>query len=148
MRHRVKSKKLGRSSAHQKELVASLVCNLIKQRRIKTTLAKAKLARSFAEKMVTVARRAGAREDTVVARRRAMVARRRAMSSLRQKDAVGSLFSDIVPICVGREGGYTRIMKLGRRSSDSSEMAILEWVGAAPTAVVPADAASEAEDTK
>jgi large subunit ribosomal protein L17 len=135
MRHRVKGKKLGRSSAHQKELVASLVCNLIKQRRIKTTLAKAKLARSFAEKMVTVARR-----DTVAARRRAM-------ASLRQKDAVGSLFSDIVPICVGREGGYTRIMKLGRRSSDSSEMAIIEWVGAA-TAVAPADAASEAEVSK
>ena len=135
MRHRVKGKKLGRSSAHQKELLASLVCNLIKQRRIKTTLAKAKLARSFAEKMVTVARR-----DTVAARRRAM-------ASLRQKDAVGSLFSDIVPICVGREGGYTRIMKLGRRSSDSSEMAIIEWVGAV-TAVDPADATSETEVSK
>jgi len=132
MRHRVKGKKLGRSSAHQKELLASLVCNLIKQRRIKTTLAKAKLARSFAEKMVTVARR-----DTVAARRRAM-------ASLRQKDAVGSLFSDIVPICVGREGGYTRIMKLGRRSSDSSEMAIIEWVGA----VTAVDATSETEVSK
>ena len=84
MRHRVKSKKLGRSSAHQKELVASLVCNLIKQRRIKTTLAKAKLARSFAENMVTVARRAGASDDTVAARRRAMVARRRSSQLLLQ----------------------------------------------------------------
>jgi len=121
MRHRVKSIKLGRSSAHRKALVASLVCNLIKERRIKTTVAKAKLARSMADKMVTVARR-----DTVTARRRAM-------SVLRQKDAVSALFSDIVPICVGREGGYTRVLKLGRRSSDSSEMAILEWVGAAVT---------------
>ncbi|MBT3193259.1 MAG: 50S ribosomal protein L17 [Verrucomicrobia bacterium] len=128
MRHRVKAKKLGRSSAHQKALVASLVCNLIKERRIKTTLAKAKLARSFAEKMVTVARR-----DTVAARRRAQ-------SLLRQKDAVGSLFTDIVPICAGRAGGYTRIMKLGRRSSDSSEMAIIEWVGPA-TAAAPVEAA-------
>jgi large subunit ribosomal protein L17 len=119
MRHRVKSIKLGRSSAHRKALVASLVCNLIKERRIKTTVAKAKLARSMADKMVTVARR-----DTVTARRRAM-------SVLRQKDAVTALFSDIVPICVGREGGYTRVLKLGRRSSDSSEMAILEWVGVA-----------------
>ncbi len=126
MRHRVKVKKLGRSSAHYKELVASLVCNLIKERRIKTTLAKAKIARSFAEKMVTMARR-----DTVPARRRAM-------SALRQKDAVSSLFTDIVPICVGRAGGYTRIMKLGRRASDSSEMAILEWVG-------PVTAVSETE---
>ncbi len=127
MRHRVKSKKLGRSSAHRKALVASLVCNLIKERRIKTTVAKAKLARSMADKMVTVARR-----DTVTARRRAM-------SVLRQKDAVTALFSDIVPICVGREGGYTRVLKLGRRSSDSSEMAILEWVGAA-VAVASEDA--------
>jgi large subunit ribosomal protein L17 len=129
MRHRVNSTKLGRSSAHQRALAASLVCNLIKQRRIKTTLAKAKVARSLAEKMVTVARK-----DTVTARRRAM-------ATLRQKDAVGILFADIVPICAGRNGGYTRIMKLGRRASDSSEMAIIEWVG------LPVGAASE-EDSK
>ncbi len=119
MRHRVKSTKLGRSSAHQSALAASLVCNLIKQRRIKTTFSKAKVARSLAEKMVTVARK-----DTVTARRRVI-------SKLHQKDAVGLLFSDIVPICAGREGGYTRILKLGRRRSDSSEMAIVEWVGLA-----------------
>jgi large subunit ribosomal protein L17 len=119
MRHRVKSTKLGRSSAHQSALAASLVCNLIKERRIKTTLSKAKVARSLAEKMVTVARK-----DTVTARRRII-------SKLHQKDAVGLLFSDIVPICAGREGGYTRIMKLGRRRSDSAEMAIIEWVGLA-----------------
>lgn len=128
MRHRVKSTKLGRTSAHRKALVAGLVCNLIKERRIKTTVAKAKLARSMAEKMVTVARR-----DTPTARRRAM-------SVLRQKDAVSSLFGDIVPICVGREGGYTRVLKLGRRSSDSSEMAILEWVGAAGAVAPKEDA--------
>lgn len=119
MRHRVNSTKLGRSSAHQNALAASLVCNLIKERRIKTTLSKAKVARSLAEKMVTAARK-----DTVTARRRVI-------SKLRQKDAVGVLFSDIVPICEGRDGGYTRILKLGRRSSDSSEMAIVEWVGIA-----------------
>jgi len=117
MRHRVNSTKLGRSTSHRSALTASLVSNLIKQGRIKTTLAKAKLARSAAEKIVTVARR-----DDVTARRRAM-------AKLRQKDAVAKLFSDIVPMCAGRNGGYTRIVKLGRRSSDSSEMAILEWVG-------------------
>ena len=130
MRHRVKSTKLGRSSAHQSALAASLVCNLIKQRRIKTTFSKAKVARSLAEKMVTVARK-----DTVTARRRVI-------SKLHQKDAVGLLFSDIVPICAGREGGYTRILKLGRRRSDSSEMAIVEWVGLA-SAPVTADTEAE-----
>jgi len=131
MRHRVNSTKLGRSSAHQSALAASLVCNLIKARRIKTTLSKAKVARSLAEKMVTVARR-----DTVTARRQAM-------SKLRQKDAVGMLFADIVPLCAGREGGYTRIMKLGRRRSDSSEMAIVEWVGLAAGTVATDDGADK-----
>jgi large subunit ribosomal protein L17 len=136
MRHRVNVTKLGRSSAHQKALAASLVCNLIKERRIKTTLAKAKVARSMAEKLVTVARR-----DNVDARRRAM-------SALRQKDAVSSLFAEIVPLCAGREGGYTRILKLGRRASDSAEMAILEWVGpaAAVVAAEEGEAATEAAE--
>ncbi len=133
MRHRVKSTKLGRSSAHQSALAASLVCNLIKQRRIKTTFSKAKVARSLAEKMVTVARK-----DTVTARRRVV-------AKLHQKDAVGLLFSDIVPICANREGGYTRILKLGRRSSDSSEMAIIEWVG---LATVTTDTVSETEKSE
>jgi len=128
MRHRCNSTKLGRSSAHRKALVASLVCNLIKERRIKTTLAKAKLARSMAEKMVTMAR-----GGTVVSRRRAM-------ASLRQPDAVGILFGDIVPICAGREGGYTRVLKLGRRKSDGSEMAIIEWVGPAVAVATEAEA--------
>ena len=131
MRHRVKSTKLGRTSAHRKALVAGLVCNLIKERRIKTTVAKAKLARSMAEKMVTVARRETPMNPT---------ARYRAMSMLRQKEAVISLFRDIVPMCAGREGGYTRVLKLGRRSSDSSEMAILEWVGAAGAVAPKEDA--------
>jgi large subunit ribosomal protein L17 len=135
MRHRVSSSKLGRSSAHQKALMASLVSNLIKERRIKTTLAKAKQARSVAEKMVTLARR-----DSVDARRRAKL-------TLRQSDAVDALFADIVPLCAGREGGYTRILKLGRRASDSSEMAMLEWVGpiAATGAATEEDEPAEAK---
>lgn len=117
MRHRAVRKKLGRSSSHRKALVAGLVCNLIKERRITTTVQKAKIARSEAEKMVTMARLG------------TLSARRRAISLLRQKDAVDTLFTDIVPICEGRAGGYTRVLKLGRRSSDGSEMALLEWVG-------------------
>jgi len=120
MRHRRKSVRLGRKSAHRKELLASLVCNLIEEKRIKTTLAKAKLMRSLAEKMVTVGR-VGTLE-----------AKRRALSTLRQEKCVTKLLNEIVPQFTGRQGGYTRILKLGRRSSDGSEMALVEWVGITP----------------
>ncbi len=116
MRHKNSSKKLGRSSGHQRALVASLVCNLIKQKRITTTLPKARIARSMAEKMVTLGRCG------------TLAARRRAIGLLGHQEPVESLFSEIVPLMAGRSGGYTRILKLGRRTSDSSEMAILEWV--------------------
>jgi large subunit ribosomal protein L17 len=116
MRHKVKSSKLGRSTSHQKALVASLVCNLIKQRRIKTTLPKAKIARTLAEKMVTLGRRG------------TLAARRRVISVLGHAEQAEVLFTEIVPRMSGRAGGYTRILKLGRRTSDSSEMVVLEWV--------------------
>ena len=117
MRHRKDSTKLGRSSAHLKATTSALVCGLIVEKRIRTTLAKAKLARRTAEKMVTLGR-SGSLHD-----------RRRAVSILRSESAVAKLFSDVAPLFSDRNGGYTRIVKLGRRSSDSSEMAILEWVG-------------------
>ena len=124
MRHRKNSTKLGRTSAHQKALTASLVCNLIRQRRITTTLAKAKLARTMAEKMDTLGRRGVAEE----AEKNGVSKRRLAVARLGQREAVAALFSEIVPQMEGRAGGFTRILKLGRRPSDSSEMAILEWV--------------------
>jgi len=117
MRHQKQNVKLGRSPSHRKALLSSLVCNLIKRRRVTTTVQKAKLARIEAEKMVTLARKG------------TLHARRLAASRLRQPDAVAQLFSDIVPLCEGRPGGYTRILKLGRRRSDGAEMAILEWAG-------------------
>ena len=123
MRHKTRVSKLGRSSSHQKALAASLVCNLIDRKRITTTLPKAKVARSLAEKLVTLGRKGD------------LAARRRALSVLHQEGAVHELFATIVPRMDGRPGGYTRILKLGRRTADSSEMAILEWVGEAPVAV-------------
>ncbi len=117
MRHQKQNVKLGRSPSHRKALLSSLVCNLIKRRRVTTTVQKAKLARIEAEKLVTLARKG------------TLHARRLVASRLRQPDAVSLLFSDIVPLCEGRPGGYTRILKLGRRRSDGAEMAILEWVG-------------------
>ena len=120
MRHRNKTIKLGRTSEHRDALLSSLVCNLIKARRITTTVMKAKAARSLAERMVTLAKR------------NTLHTRRRAVSILRQADVVHDLFESIGPAFKDRAGGYTRIMKMGKRASDSSEMAILEWVNFVP----------------
>ena len=120
MRHRKKTVKLGRTSEHREALLSGLVCNLVKARRITTTLPKAKAARGLAERMVTLAKR------------NTLHSRRRAVSILRQPETVETLFSAIGPAMKDRAGGYTRILKLGQRMSDSSEMAILEWVDFVP----------------
>lgn len=120
MRHRKKTIKLGRTSAHRDALLSSLVCNLIKAKRISTTLPKAKAARSLAERMVTLGKR------------NTLATRRRAASILRQTDAVTALFGTVAPAFADRAGGYTRILKLGTRASDSSEMVLLEWVNYVP----------------
>ena len=120
MRHRKKTIKLGRTSAHRDSLLSNQVCSLIAAKRITTTLPKAKATRVLAEKMVTLAK-----EGT-------LAARRRAVTLLHNKDRVSELFQTIGPAFKDRAGGYTRIMKLGRRSSDTSEMALLEWVNYIP----------------
>ena len=117
MRHRRNVSKLGRSSAHREALMASLVCNLIEQKQIRTTLAKAKQARSVAEKMVTLALKG------------TLAARRVAISRLHQPQLVATLFEEIAPQYAERPGGYTRIVKTVQRTGDGAEMAILEWVG-------------------
>ena len=120
MRHGKKNKKLGRSSAHRKATISALVCALIEQKRIKTTVAKAKIARSLAEKMVTLARKG------------TLAARRQALATLIRVKHVRILFEEIVPQLNGRQGGYIRITKLGPRRGDCSENAVLEWIGIAP----------------
>lgn len=131
MRHRKKTIKLGRTSAHRDALLAGLVCSLIERRRITTTLPKAKAARSLAERMVTLGKRG------------TLACRRRAISILRHPEPVGVLFASIAPAFKDRAGGYTRIIKLGQRRSDSSEMSILEWVDYVPQPPKP-----KAEDKK
>jgi len=116
MRHRKKTVKLGRTSAHRDALLANQVCSLIEHSRIKTTLAKAKAVRPVAEKLVTL----GKRGD--------LHARRLAAGKLGQKEAVKKLFAEIAPRAADRKGGYTRIIKLGPRQSDSAPMAYIEWV--------------------
>ncbi len=119
MRHQNKTAKLGRTAEHRKALLANQVCSLIEHQRIKTTLAKAKAVRPLAEKIVTLGKNGS------------LHARRNALSILRQKDAVKKLFDEIAPRSTDRNGGYTRIVKLGQRKSDSASMAFIEWVDAA-----------------
>jgi large subunit ribosomal protein L17 len=118
MRHQKKTLKLGRTAEHRKALLANQVCSLIEHQRIKTTLAKAKAVRPLAEKMVTLGKKGS------------LHARRTALAVLRQKTAVKKLFDDIAPRSADRKGGYTRIVKLGARKSDSAPVAFIEWVDA------------------
>jgi large subunit ribosomal protein L17 len=133
MRHQKKTVKLGLTAAHRKALLANQVCSLIQHQRIKTTLAKAKAVRPLAEKMVTLGKK------------NSLHARRTALAVLRQKDAVQKLFADIAPRNAERKGGYTRIVKLGERKSDSARVAFIEWVDAPQVAD---DIATEATDKK
>ena len=125
MRHQKKTVKLGRTAEHRKAMLANQVCSLIEHQRIKTTLAKAKAVRPLAEKMVTLGKKGS------------LHARRTALSVLRQTDAVKKLFDDIAPRAAERNGGYTRIVKLGARKSDSAPVAFIEWVDAAVVAEEP-----------
>jgi large subunit ribosomal protein L17 len=122
MRHQKKTVRLGRKAEHRKALLANQVCSLIAHQRIKTTLAKAKAVRPLAERMVTLGKNGS------------IHARRMAFATLRQKDAVKKLFDQIAPASTERNGGYTRIIRLGQRQSDSASMAFIEWVDA-PAAV-------------
>ena len=120
MRHQNKTVKLGRTAEHRKAMLANQVCSLIEHERIKTTLAKAKAVRPLAEKMVTLGKDGS------------LHARRTALAVLRQKTAVKKLFDNIAPRSADRKGGYTRIIRLGQRKSDSASVAFIEWVDAAP----------------
>lgn len=97
--------------------MSALMRGLIAEKRIRTTIAKAKETRSLVEHMVTLGKRGG------------LTARREAISVLGRPGIVKILFDEIVPACNARNGGYTRIVRMGQRRSDGSQMAILEWVG-------------------
>jgi large subunit ribosomal protein L17 len=127
MRHQKKTVKLGLTAAHRKALLSNQVCSLIEHQRIKTTLAKAKAVRPLADKMVTLGKK------------NSLHARRTALAVLRQEDAVKKLFDEIAPRAANRNGGYTRIIKLGQRKSDSAKVAFLEWVDAPEVADEPAE---------
>jgi len=136
MRHQKKTIKLGRTAEHRKALLANQVCSLIEHQRIRTTLAKAKAVRPLAEKMVTLGKK------------RSIHARRTAFAVLRQKDAVKKLFDEIAPRTADRNGGYSRIVKLGQRKSDAAQVAYLEWVDAAILVDQEIDEAAEKKTRK
>jgi large subunit ribosomal protein L17 len=131
MRHRRAGKKLGRDSAHRKALYSNLAGQLIEHGRIKTTAAKAKAVKPFAEQLITL----GKRGD--------LHARRLALAELRSQDVVHQLFAEVAPRFADRPGGYTRIVRLGPRNGDAAEMVYLELVDyEAAGAAAPTTAAS------
>ena len=125
MRHRKRTAKLGMKSQHRRSTLANLVCSLIEHSRITTTIAKAKVARRYADKMVTLAKKGTLHH------------RRRAVAFLRHKPAVAKLFAEIGKQHGDRNGGYTRIVRVGQRMGDAAEMAILEWTGTVTAAPEP-----------
>lgn len=132
MRHLKRTAKLGRTGEHRNAMLANLVCSLIKHKRVTTTLAKAKAARSVAEKLVTLAK-SGTLHD-----------RRLAVARLHQEDAAKILFTEIAPSQKERRGGYTRIVKLANRQGDAGQSAILEFVDL-PVTEAPAETTPAAE---
>ena len=117
MRHQKQRGKLSRDSAHRKSLMKNLCKEVIEHERIKTSEAKAKAVKPELEKLITLAKRGD------------LHARRQALAALGQdKFMVHKLFEEVAPRYAGRSGGYTRILKLGPRRSDSTEMVFLELV--------------------
>jgi len=162
MRHRIRKAKLGRTTEHRTRMLNNLVCSLIKHRKVKTTLAKAKAARVVADKMVTLGKK-GQADGADVQYRRLIAARlqqntrtffpkKNGVTGREQRaywreneDVVRILFEDIAPGFENRNGGYTRVIKLGRRQGDAAEMAILEWVTDAENAAAEEAPAAKEE---
>ena len=116
MRHRVGHRKLQRTAAHRTALLRNMAAALIKHEQITTTLAKARELRPYTEKLITLAKRGG------------LSNRRLAMSRLMDEAQLAKLFDVLAERYKGREGGYTRVIKAGIRSSDAAAMAIIELV--------------------
>ncbi len=114
MRHKKDSKKLGRTSEARKALLRNQVTSLFKEKKIKTTLAKAKEMRRLAERLITFAKRGD------------ISARRHVSRYVQEKDVVKELFEEIAPKYSERNGGYTRVLKIGVRPGDASQMAFVE----------------------
>ncbi len=117
MRHRKDGKKLNRNSSARKALFRTLVTSLFKEKKIKTTLAKAKELRRIAERLITFAKRGD------------LNARRHVSKFVTEKGVVQELFEEVAPKYSERNGGYTRVLKIGFRSGDAAKMAFIELLG-------------------
>jgi len=116
MRHLKKGKRLGRTASHRKATMQALSVALIEHQRIVTTVTKAKVLRSFVEPVITKAKKGTDH------------ARRQVFASLQDNYATSELFDTVVPAVGDRPGGYTRIIKIGKRTGDGTEMAVIELV--------------------
>ena len=114
-------------SQHRRATLANLVCSLIAHNRLRTTIARAKVLRRYADRMITLAKKGELHH------------RRRALAFLRHKPAVTKLFAELGKQHAGRNGGYTRIVRVGPRPGDAAEMAIVEWTGTAAPVVPEPD---------
>ena len=134
MRHGVKKAKLQRTASHRKSLLANQACSLITHGRITTTLAKAKALRPYVEKLITLSKNSS------------LHARRQALATLPQPQVVRKLFSVVAEAVKDRQGGYTRIVKLGQRKTDSAPMALIEIIDL-PQLAAPAPQAAPSTTT-
>ncbi|MCL6471707.1 MAG: 50S ribosomal protein L17 [Firmicutes bacterium] len=116
MRHQKRGRKLGTSASHRKAILGGLARQVILHEKVRTTEAKAKELRPVVEKIITL----GKRGD--------LHARRQALAVLRDREVVHKLFAEVAPRFADRDGGYTRILKLGPRQGDAAPMAMIELV--------------------
>jgi large subunit ribosomal protein L17 len=117
VRHQKRGRKLGRTASHKKAMLNNMATSLFDHGRVRTTLAKGKELRSMAERLITFAKRGD------------LHARRRVLRRIRNKVVVAKLFDEIAPTFSERSGGYTRVLKLGPRRGDATEICIVEMVG-------------------
>lgn len=122
MKHRIKQRKLNRTSSHRKAMLANMAASLVKHEQIVTTLPKAKTLRPYVEKLITLGKQAAAKPESSLAKRR------QAISTMRDKDQVAKIFDVLAERYESRPGGYVRILKAGFRYGDAAPMAVIELV--------------------
>lgn len=128
MKHRIKQRKLNRTTPHRKAMLANMAAALVKHEQIKTTLPKAKELKPYLEKIITMGKTAASNPDKALAKRR------QAIAKMGDKQQVIKIFDILAERYADRQGGYTRILKAGFRYGDSAPMAIIELVDRDPEA--------------